>query len=172
MKIRIRFLLVLPLLLLGGCGGSASWKEFTSPEGKFRVLMYGQPKEETQEYTNGKAHIFEVAPRKGVVYSVIYFDPQLDPKEKANPDFIEKTLNVLCVNSEERLKGKIETAKRVQLQNHQGREVLIDAPDAITYRMRCFLVNDRCYQVVVAGSKDAVSSAEADQFMNSFRTID
>lgn len=168
MNMRMRLLLVTPLLLLGGCGG-ASWQEFTSAEGKFRVLMYGKPEEKSLEVDNKPARSFEVTPRKGVSYMVVYFDPTLDPKERNNPDYIERTLSKLSLKTEENSKGKIQSAKRVQLQKHPGQEVLIEAPDNVTIRVRYYLVNDRCYELVAAGPKDAVTSEEADKFLNSFR---
>lgn len=172
MNTRLWFLLVAPLVFLSGCGGGPSWQEFTSNEGKFRVLMYGKPTEETKEEGSTTAHTFQVTPRKGVTYMVLYFDSTHDPKERGKPDYIEKTLTAYCLQTEKNLEGKIQSAKRVQLANHLGREIVIEAPKDLTYRIRYFLVGDRCYQVLAAGPKDSVTSEEADKFLNSFRPIE
>lgn len=168
MNMRMRWLLATPLLMLCGCGG-ASWQEFTSTEGKFRVLMYGKPEEKSLEVDQKPARSFEVNPRKGVSYMVIYFDPTLDVKERDKPEYLEKVLSTLSVKTEETSKGKIESAKRVQLQKHPGQEVLIAAPSDVTIRVRYYLVNNRCYELVAAGPRDVVTGEEAEKFLNSFR---
>ncbi len=71
------------------------------------------------------------------------------------------------------LKGELDSEKDIKLGDYPGREVRIAVDEGKKlFRARVYLVDQRLYQVVVFGTKDAATSKEADKFLDSFQLIE
>jgi hypothetical protein len=67
------------------------------------------------------------------------------------------------------LEGNLASEKDIKLGKHPGREIQIVAGGKRLFRARVYLVDQRLYQVVVFGTKEAATSKEADKFLDSFK---
>jgi hypothetical protein len=159
----------LGLLALTGCGSSATWTDYTSSDGHFRVLMYGAPKE-TQE---GTFHTVACAPQKGVVYKVTYGDQPVDKKFQGQPDGVEKYLYETSRILVDKLGGKLlpESKGKLTSGDVPGFETMVEvqAPEPGVHRIRVYQAADRYYQVEVFGPKDVATSEQANKFFDSFK---
>jgi len=134
--------------------------------------MPGKPVEETEEVDSpaGKlqVHSFIVAvPRTALVYTIAYIDYPATAASK-DPQTILKAARDGMLGRPER---KLIEDKELVLGKEKipGRALLIEMPKLV-YRARHFLAGRRLYQVVIVGSRDAVTSPDAEKYLDSFRT--
>ena len=130
------------------CGrdnGAGPWKEFTSKEGGFTVLMPGTPKEQTQKFATQvgdiEAKMFQLEAKPGQAYVMAYADYPEAVVKKSNPD---KILDGARDGAAKKINGKVASEKKITLEKHPGREVEIEGPGNILIRVRVFLVKHAC----------------------------
>jgi hypothetical protein len=72
--------------------------------------------------------------------------------------------------------GKLESERKIELNGHQGREVVIRVSRGGTgsgkFVFRYFAVGSRLYTVGVAGSKATLESEEVQAFFHSFQLLE
>lgn len=169
----MRSSLVLILFAFGSVMADADekksdWKEFTSKEGLFRVLMPGTPKQHTAEaesdFGKGVLHM-NTAQADRTLYGAHYLDYPAEIKKAP----IQKVLDASRDGALANLEGKLVSEKDIKLDKYPGREVQIEVAEGKRlFRARVYLVEQRMYQVVVFGTKAAATSKEADKFIDSF----
>jgi hypothetical protein len=166
--------IVLVVLLRRGTEDLASWQEFTSAEGRFRVQMPGQPVKKTQQAPNPLGgqltfHMFAYeVPRDEYGFVVGYNDyPPLPP------DRVQAVLDgVTKGNVQGNAGSKLISETRITLGSYPGREVTIDAGGKGTIRQRNYLVGNRLYQVMLVKGGRRPSAEAAEKFFSSFRVTD
>jgi hypothetical protein len=145
------------------------WHDYTSKEGRFAVSFPGPPKEErhTVKTPAGPLTTTTVIARlnRAAVCTVAYHDVS-DAAVKAST--ADQRLNLLRDGAVQSLQGKLLSEKKVERDRFPGRELLIELPDQAVYRTRVYVAGARVYQVVVKGPPEAVTSQEADRFLDSF----
>jgi hypothetical protein len=137
-----------------GADDQPAWKEFASKEGRFKVLMPGTPKQDQAEtesdFGKGVLHM-NTAQAGKTLYGANYCDSSRD-------------------GAVANLEGELAGEKDIKLGEYPGREIQIDvAGGKRLFRVRVYLVDQRLYQVVVFGTKEAATSKEADKFLDSFK---
>jgi hypothetical protein len=170
----MRSLLVLTLLALGPVLGyaeekKAEWKEFSSKEGQFKVLMPGKPKQEDLEtagdFGKGVLHMNSVHVGK-TFYGANYGDFPAAIKKAPLKKVLDSSRDGAVAN----LEGKLAREKDIKLGKYPGREVQIEVGEGKQlFRARVYLVEQRLYQVVVCGTKEVATSKEAERFLDSFK---
>jgi hypothetical protein len=168
----MRWLIVLSFLCFSlglACADEPSeWKEFASKEGRFKVLMPTTPKPddlETQsDFGKGVLHMNSVVINK-VFYAANFTDFPAEVKKVPLKQLYDSSRDGAVAN----LKGKLAKEADIKLGSYTGREIQIDIADAKLFRARVYLVDNRLYQIVVMGPKDAAISKEADKFLDSFK---
>jgi hypothetical protein len=153
-----------------GCG-EKPFADYNSPGGRFKVLFPGAPKTQS------------VAAKAGVnvtVYSVEsffwgYVVTHYDLPAGANNipvDALKQTLNAEIDGMFTGAQGQKASSKPVRAQNnHDGMEYegVWKKPKTMNVRGRTFIVNNRVFNVVVAGSAEKVNSDIATKFLDSFQ---
>ena len=150
------------------------WKQFSSPEGGFTILMPVTPTQKSQ--TAGSAtvslddHSFTASLEEGkVTYTVSYTNL---PEEMAQfpPNLILDSLSSRFTNDS---KLKLLNQKDINLERYSGKEFKFEAPGEIIVSYRAYLVEKRLYQVTTEIPKDRESalSSDTDRFMNSFQLV-
>jgi hypothetical protein len=172
----MRSLLVLLVLAVGAAAVSAddkpAWKEFASKEGRFKVLMPGTPTQKQldteSDFGKGVLHMNTVQSGK-TMYGANYCDFPAKIKEVPIKQVLDSSRDGAVAN----LEGKLASEQDLKLGDHPGREIRIEvAGGKQLFRARVYLVEQRLYQVVVFGTKDAATSKEADKFLDSFQLAD
>ena len=141
---------------------TVEWKKFSSPEGRFNVLMPGRPlrEEESKETLRGKVvmHFFTVGSEKGV-FVVAYADYAMSDAKReldANRDSFLKGMKATLIAESD-----------IKLQENPGREIKA-ARDNLSIRSRIYLVGGRYYQIVAVTPATLPANLEAERFLNSF----
>ncbi|MDW8365330.1 MAG: hypothetical protein RMK49_05760 [Abditibacteriales bacterium] len=148
-----------------------AWKEFRAPAGGFSVEMPGTPKEDKQvlDTAVGKVDLFTfLLEVKDVVYLVSYNDYPSDTL-KNSPS--SKVLDDWRDGFAKGVKGKVRSEKYITLKSNPGREVIVDAPNDLVFKVRAYLVKQRLYQTLVAAPKNLESSPDATKFLDSFKLL-
>lgn len=168
MKSRLLTLLVL-VLLLTACQ-PADWKEFSSKEGAFSVLMPGTPTEQTQKADTQagtiEVHMF-IFEQNGAAYMVGYNDYPEAIVQQADPSkMLDGARDGMVSNTQGKLLGE----QVISLDKYPGREIQIETSDGkLTMKNRVYLVNNRLYQVGVVTPKEESNSANITKFLASFK---
>ncbi|MGM3306229.1 hypothetical protein ACSQ6I_09640 [Anabaena sp. WFMT] len=136
------------------------WKIFSSPEGKFSILMPGTPTK-TKQKINTKNGIVEVniltveRPQEEVKYTVAYIDYPNDYIEllKRN-NLVEEAIDTGRKTALQNSKSTLVSEEKISLGRYPGREVNYTKPGDIIVKQRIFLVDQRLYQVSVETNKN------------------
>ena len=148
--------------------GQATWKEFQSKEGGFKILLPGTPKEQKMNIplpNGGTIEQRQFLVDAGSVAHVMAFQDNA-----AVADDPEKALGNVRDAVAKNFMAKVQSSKSVKLSDkYPGLEFLIESPQPkIAYRSRAYLVGKRLYQVSVVGPMAVVTSAESDRYFDSF----
>jgi hypothetical protein len=148
-----------------------AFKLFTSKEGKFTVLMPGQPKEEKSVDKAGATEVTtnmftcEVDSDRVVLVGFSELPPA-----SSDPANVDKVLDASAGSTERVVKGKILSLEKISLGKHPGREVQIEVPESKwIVKVHYYLVGTRLYQVYCIGPASYVRSADLDRFYKSFK---
>jgi hypothetical protein len=163
----------LALVLLGGCG--SGWKEFSSEQGKFRILFPGTPAEKTQAFPLPSGGTTEVRSfsyeqkQPPLLFQVDYYDlpSSEEPPGGAGEAWWDRRREAILSN----LQGGLLEEKVLTLQGHPGREFRFEVPrlDHLILVARVYVVHTRVYRVMVTGPREQVSAGDVLRFLDSFR---
>jgi len=142
------------------------WSEFSSPQGRFSILMPGTPHKERQKAETPlgpiEVEIFLV-PFFNDSYGVSYNDY---PDAITRKEFADQVLDGARNGTAKSMKGHVVSETKITLDGHPGRDYLLGTPTG-GYRSRIYLIGQRLYQLAVRGP--STSSADAHKFFESFR---
>jgi hypothetical protein len=146
-------------------GGGAGFKEFVSPEGKFRVMMPGTPVRQQQRLGPISITMYTLQNSNGA-YVVAFCDVPIPVGES---DFqLQKRLDGARMGALGNVGGVLVKENRVFLQGRDpGREIEANAPGKGLIRARFFIASRRMYQIMVVGNPQFVHSADATRFLDS-----
>jgi hypothetical protein len=157
--------LMVACIALTGCG--AGFKEF-SPDPKFKVLMPGTPKEQSQDLLGLKLKMWIYEERNGG-YAVAITDIGTIPSEElkvrldgARDGAVRNVGGTLISESEKTLADK-----------YPGREIIVELPNGKGFnRQRFYLVAGRLYQMMSIGKdKKWIESADSTKFLDSLTIL-
>jgi hypothetical protein len=146
-------------------------EKVTSKEGKFTVLLPKNPETQTSNVTSavGEIQLVIVSATLGDSwYAAAYADYPAEALKNADS---AKLLDGARDGAVANVNGKLIKEDKITLgkAKHPGRELLIQAPDGKIYaRMRMYLVGNRLYQVIVAGTETDVKAKTANSVFDSF----
>jgi hypothetical protein len=167
--------LVLPLLL--GADNkpvSAQGVRFTSEAGRFEIRLPAKPSEGSKTVPtavgNVEAKIFQCQGPDWCCM-VMYSDYPRDMVMNAEPEAVlDGARNGAVANVQG---AKLQSETRVKLGKYPGRDVLINVQSGRFFaRWRCYLVEERLYQIIVVGSEEFVRSQDTDRMLQSFKLTD
>jgi hypothetical protein len=166
------------LLLMSGAlafGGQSSseWVRYTSPEGRYHVLVPTQPKLSTQEASAASGEkftqYFASASELNAFFLIGYFDyvPAMTfSLDKARDGMVEAVKGTLLSESAISLGGSPGREMKVSAKGSDGNEYL--------FRVRAYDVDKRVYvlQFITQRSADDTASAEeATRYFDSFQVM-
>jgi hypothetical protein len=138
------------------------WTKFSSPEGRFSVLMPASPMPEEQgkdtRFGRVTMYFFTAGTEKGI-FIVAYADYTMgDVKQEldANRNSFLKGMKATLVSESD-----------IKLQENPGREIRAER-DRLSIRSRIYLVGKRYYQVVAITPATLPGNLEAEKFLSSF----
>lgn len=155
----------------GALSGGASWHEYTSTEGKFRVNFPGTPTREAHPVSGTTAGAKHVAisftsDTPDVKYSVSFED--FDHRSDTPAQFIDRQKAAITKRAGYKIGGETEVA----LGKHKGKEYVIEHPVSGTAHVRFFAVGNRLYKLTAYAPKRPVQATESAKLFDSFQVIE
>jgi hypothetical protein len=159
------------VFLLAGC--LQSWKEYSSNEGKYSVLMPGTPTNQTRNMNTPTGSITLYASaleNNDTGYVVTYNDIPESLSQVLTPELLLQSIRKSAVSN---VQGKLVDDQPITLASkYPGREIQVEIQDGKrVFRNRMYIVGNRLYQVVFAGTKDEIFSKDANKFLDSFKIL-
>jgi len=155
--------------------GQPTWREFSSRQGGFSVLMPGTPQEQTEAKDfptvgKGVVHLFVLAHETGVYVAGYLEVPGLARQSQVFCDgFGKGFLQSIGEATAKGAGGKMVKDTDISMGNSPGKEILIELPSGIA-TVRAYFIKRRGYQLLVAppasGSDDA---GDVKRFLDSFK---
>ena len=169
MRWSVAVLIVAMRAISGVADEPTEWKEFASKDGRFTVLMVGTPKQyklDTEsDFGKGVLNMNSIQLGK-TMYAANYCDFPAEIKKAGLKQVYDSSRDGAAAN----LEGKLASEKDLKLGEHPGREIQIAVQGGKRlFRARVYLIDQRLYQVVVFGTKEAATSKDADKFLDSFK---
>jgi hypothetical protein len=158
-------------LVLASQAATAEWKTFAPQGGGFAMSFPGEPaehKEKVQSPAGMLAITYFVVELHGTTYAC---SRARYPGGATKGDSQKRRLDNARDGAVASAKGKLETEKPIKLGSFDGRELLIRG-DKSWVRTRIYAVQNRLFQTMVFGSKEAVGGKDADQFLDSFKLVE
>jgi len=135
-----------------------AWKDFTSKEGRFSVLLPGTPRLEERSLEGGiaiTAHAF-VLETDLALYYISYADLPLPPGVTMTAEDRKEAL----ANTREKIisgGGRIITESEISIAGNAGTEILAEK-DGIILRARFAPIEGRLYQLIIGARRNTVFS--------------
>jgi len=153
------------------------WKEFSSTAGRFKVTLPGSPTEtsKTIESSLGKIERHTFTFGAGfATYLISYSDL---PVILTEPGEVNKFLDHAHEGEVAPSQGRLRSMAEIALDGYPGRELIAETRNS-KFRMRCYLVGQRFYQIAVSTPNDPAKNAAeiarsmeftASKFFESFK---
>ena len=160
---RSRTVIAVVALLCLACSPELDWRELRSNEGRFTALMPAKPRYEARPLAGAPAvvmHLWSAHAAKSI-FGVGYADyPEAGSRVR------DATRDALLNN----IRGRLLEEKPLIQSGLAGRELVAEAGDT-ALQARLFVSGSRLYQVVVLGGRNAISAADLELFLSSFRPL-
>ena len=167
MNRRVAGVVFLVALLPAGCGGSLEWKEVSSADGRFKVLMPAEPAKGSvaEEPPVGPLTLTTyTAPHKGDSFFLGWAD--LPPKPPFDTEDLLKGIARRYDNA------NVSNSRAITFEDDPGREFDLETPKGRKIVGRLYVVKNRLYELLVLGEgSNAPRSNEAQKFFGSFRLL-
>lgn len=162
----------LVLVAVAAAAPRLAWKEYTSADGGFAVLMPADPEIEV-ETTKTDLGPVEIHSAKCVTESMLcvvkYYDAP-SVTDATRDKFLDDNCDGFVRGTNLLQKGE---RKRLVLGPHPGREVVGETQDGrAQLTARYYVVGKRVYLVMVGSSVDDASSPEVIRYLTSFRLLE
>lgn len=147
--------------------------EYTSEAGRYRAVFPGKPSEDSKEIATPSGNVPTTTERADAGRELMLAITFADYPEGFK-DLTAKTILDGVRDGLKGVDGKVASDAEVTLmrdgEKFDGRELKIEAGSK-AIRCRTFLVGRRLYQVMATGTKSAVGSKLADDFLKSFELM-
>ncbi|MBV9957643.1 MAG: hypothetical protein JO360_04445, partial [Acidobacteria bacterium] len=123
-----------------------AWKEFTPPDGRFKIFLPGTPEPDHSSDPDG-ARNFGLTTTIAI-YGAGYKD--FPAEEQENPDFGRNLLNLTTENMSRVPDIEVVSQTEIKRAGYAGRELRFKLPEDGIYVDRMLLVGGRLYQLSIA----------------------
>ncbi len=154
-----------------------AWEEFTSPDGRFRVVAPGHFSVKTDTINTGLGdlayHTFYIQTKdrqaENLFYMVSYCDYPQDVVFVDSTELVEEFFQATIEAATQSVKGVLRYATDIKLGENPGKFWRIDyLDDKAVIKTKAFLVGRRYYSVQTIAYKEKNINASADRFFDSF----
>ena len=157
-----------------GPSGPAPWEKFSSPEGRFSVLMPAPRQASSREVDTpfGKltVYVYDASSSLGY-FTVTYVDYPVAAKDAAHA---EEVLDGVRDGVMEGIKGKLTSEKKISIKSHPAREFTatgkVQEVDVV-FTWRICLAERRLYQLAVGTQAKDAGHPDVAKFLTSFDLI-
>jgi len=145
-----------------------AWTNYVSESGQFLVEMPGTVKASQGMSSSGRS-VFNSSCElnDGSVFTVAYTEVPQRLQSRDSNTILDNVAKAMADQSN----GRIRTEIQIQINNHLGREIVVDGLDndqTAAIHARLYLINARVYQVIWAQMEGSAPNSDSDRFLRSF----
>lgn len=164
-------LLLANTIAAGGFQTTMEWMKFTSPEGRFSVMLPSSPKAETKDVDTavGKLTLYSYETSSRTAYFAVSFADY--PREPPDAAGIEATLDGVRDGVLKGIDAELLSEKKISLGGHAGRDFAAKKTvqgTEVVYNWKLCLAGRRLYQLAAVTPKTQAASPEVAKFLSSF----
>lgn len=159
------------VLLLAGCYPNLDWREVSSTEGGYAVLLPAKPERASREVAIGGRrlvlHMTSVH-KEGMAFGVAY--AALPATTAGQETLLTDARDALVRN----IGGRVTAERALEVGGHRAREFIAEGTaegEPMRLAARVLATNDRFYQVVFVGRGGRGAESEVNMFLESFRLL-
>jgi hypothetical protein len=158
-------------LLLGACYPDLDWREVSSTEGGYAVLLPAKPERATREVAiGGRRLVLNMASvhKEGMAFGVAY--ATLPAATTEQDKLLADARDALVRN----IGGRLTTDRTLEIAGNPGREFVAEGTaegEPMRLAARVLATNDRFYQIVFVGRSGRGAESEVSMFLESFRLL-
>jgi hypothetical protein len=148
-----------------------TWSEFTSDEGRFKLLMPRAPESQTLtiETAKGKIVHHSFVSTKGWITCLIDYADM--PRDFVDPSNLKELFDQARDEFLREAQAKLASETQISLDGHPGREIKFNIYGG-EGTLRFYMVGERFYQLgIIISDLSDKSTAEIDKFFTSFKII-
>lgn len=166
----VRRLAALVAFCVIGCSPELDWREFTSPEGRFAVMLPGRPARDSREVALAGAKValyMTSVQASGMAFGVGYADL---PAGTDAARVIAEDRDALVRN----IRGRVTAERPIALDGARGIEFQAEGSAqgaAMRIAARLAVAGDRFYQVVFIARAERADAVDPTMFPGSFRLL-
>ena len=170
-KVFVFSLLLIASALKIHAQSAAEWKTYTSRDGKFTILLPGEPttgyRPIDMDSPNSVTYVINLQ-TPSAAYIIAYFDLPAAPSDSAK---IKKTIDDTRDRIVKMYSLKLESESDIESTSYPGSALKMKTPDGKEFLSRIFLVSRRVYHIsIVLLSKEGESS-NMTRYFDSFKPI-
>jgi len=160
---------LLAALALVGCYPELDWREVTSAEGGYAVLLPAKPERASREVAIADAQLelnMAWVHKEGMAFGAAY--AVLPPGAPAKGPFLDAARDALARN----VGGRVTRERALEIDGHPAREFAAEGAaegEPMRLAARVLVANGRFYQVVFVGRGGRGEDADVTMFLESFR---
>jgi hypothetical protein len=165
----IAFILVYLIIYTLTAGSKlAPFKEFRSNEGRFTVLLPGEPKREDQSADTpvGKVEMFMFTAGTSKIGCAISYTDY--PEQMVNSTDPQKVLDGARNGAVSNVQGQLVSESKVNFYGLPARDVVIEIPNKAFITTRLILASPRFYQLMFIAPTDKGHEQDISKFFDSF----
>lgn len=153
--------------------GDSIWKEFTSEEGRFSILMPRTPRQTVETVDTPVGEIDEYA--FTVIHgNITYIARYSDYPRNVLTNDPQAILDAFRNSAVASVEGKLLDERSISIDGYLGRELKIkiaDDADTAIVQIRIYLVGNRLYYIYTLAPEERASSPSVDKFLDSFKLV-
>jgi hypothetical protein len=167
----VAWCLGLVVMLTGATAAQAQiWTEYRPPEGRYYVLMPGAPQTSTEPVPIAGGQTVQmyqaIVETPNAAYLATYVDYPPEMVRGSSPDTLLDNVRNGSAKGHT-LRGE----KRLTIAQNKGREYVIARSNGVILVTRSFLVGNRLYQIIAAGTPGVEQNPDTAKFLESFRLL-
>jgi len=167
------------VLLLAACYPDLDWREVSSAEGGYAVLLPAKPERASREVAiGGRRLVLNMASvhKEGMAFGVAYATLPATPA--VTPPAATTGQDTLLADARDALVrnigGRVTAERALEIGGHPAREFTAEGTaegEPMRLAARVLVSNDRFYQIVFVGRGGRGAESEVSMFLESFRLL-
>jgi hypothetical protein len=178
MRLALASIGLMAALISSGCNKEADsagssgalpsgWKEFAPEQEKFSIRMPGDPVlQPGNDAANTKVWTVDGGNLKYLIRYTPLSDPSIEQDLRRTEEAFDNTFDTIGITDN---LDNLDQSKNVSVAGVAGREIDGTTADKKSKRIRLCVAGGRLYRIEVTGTKEAVTSPDAEVFFNSLK---
>lgn len=168
---RTLLLIALAFALIPVRAGAQTWAEYRPAGGGFALEMPDQWKTEVMNIDTavGQVKGYTATVEVGAVGFMSMYIPYPPDAVRGRP--VEGMLDGARDGAVANVHGRLRSEEKITVDNHPGRQIIIDAPNDMVLVQKFFVLDAKLIQAIVGGHPGVEKNSDAIRFLQSLKVV-